>query len=85
MRFLRAIVWWLRQVSGDAAYENYVRAALAGRAAAYPYFGGDRGKDQHSETREAEPALREGAGMMAPDAFYLDSLRRRYSRVSRCC
>jgi uncharacterized short protein YbdD (DUF466 family) len=49
-------VWtWLRQVTGDLAYENYMRhAAGAGR-----------------------PLTRE--------EFYLDTLRRRYTGVSRCC
>jgi uncharacterized short protein YbdD (DUF466 family) len=46
---------WLRQVSGDAAYENYLR----------------------SPGRSASPLTR--------DQFYLDSVRRRYSSVSRCC
>ena len=27
------IWWWFRQVSGDAAYENYVRGAKAAQAA----------------------------------------------------
>jgi uncharacterized short protein YbdD (DUF466 family) len=49
---------WLRQVSGDAAYENYLRSA-----ASHP--------DSGSPLSRAE--------------FYLDSLRRRYSTVSRCC
>ena len=26
-RVCRKLWWWLRQVSGDAAYENYLRAA----------------------------------------------------------
>jgi Selenoprotein, putative len=50
------VAWsWLRQVSGDAAYENYLRCA----------------------GRSVPPLSRA--------AFYLDSLRRRYSTVSRCC
>jgi uncharacterized short protein YbdD (DUF466 family) len=49
---------WLRQVSGDAAYENYLRSA-----ASHP--------DSGSPLSRAE--------------FYLDSVRRRYSTVSRCC
>lgn len=49
---------WLRQVSGDAAYENYLRSAA-------------RHADSGSPLSRAE--------------FYLDSLRRRYSSVSRCC
>jgi uncharacterized short protein YbdD (DUF466 family) len=49
--------WWLRQVSGDAAYENYVRRA--GRAVA--------------------------SRVLSREEFYLDTLRRKYARVSRCC
>lgn len=53
--------WWLRQVSGDAAYENYLRSARQG--------------------------LRSGkeAGALSAAEFYLDALRRRYTRASRCC
>ena len=54
---------WLRQVSGDAAYENYLRAAARRSAAA-----------GSSSTRP-----------LSRREFYLDSLRRRYSTVSRCC
>ena len=50
---------WLRQVSGDAAYENYLRHA----------------------TRKGHP----GVESLTRGQFYLDSLRRRYSTVSRCC
>lgn len=31
---LRKLWWWLRQVSGDAAYENYLRCVRAARGAA---------------------------------------------------
>jgi hypothetical protein len=55
--------WWaLRQIFGDAAYENYLQSVQRG-------------------------ALR-GASIAAPlsrDQFYLDSLQRRYSKMSRCC
>jgi uncharacterized short protein YbdD (DUF466 family) len=52
-------VWsWLRAVTGDAAYENYVR-----RAANVPYQ--EKVLSQHE--------------------FYLDTLRRRYNTVNRCC
>lgn len=54
--------WYVRQVSGDAAYENYLRHARAGKCA--------HGRAMAPLTREE---------------FYLDSLRRRYSGVSRCC
>lgn len=49
--------WWLRQVSGDCAYENYLAWARRN-------------------------------GLNAPCSrgeFYVESLRRRYSGVSRCC
>lgn len=56
-------MWWaLRQIFGDAAYENYLlslrRSAIAGGSAAAP---------------------------LSRDEFYLDSLRRKYSKISRCC
>ncbi|HXO45179.1 MAG TPA: YbdD/YjiX family protein [Candidatus Cybelea sp.] len=50
---------WLRQVSGDAAYENYLRAAA-----------------RHPDS---------GSPPLSRAEFYLDSLHRRYSTVSRCC
>jgi uncharacterized short protein YbdD (DUF466 family) len=49
---------WLRQVSGDAAYENYLRCGQRVRGSRAPLSRAD---------------------------FYLDSLRRRYSSISRCC
>ncbi len=49
-----ARVWrFLREVSGDRAYEVY--------------------------------AERWGPDALSPRDFYLDSLKRRYDRVSRCC
>lgn len=56
--------WWMREVSGDAAYEVYLRSAKP-RA---PRCGGNNG-------------LR----ILSRQEFYLDSLRRKYSGVSRCC
>ena len=50
-----SLFWWLRQVLGDAAYENYLRSA-------------------HGASR-----------LMSREEFFLDSLRRRYSTISRCC
>jgi uncharacterized short protein YbdD (DUF466 family) len=53
-----ARVWtWLRAVTGDGAYESYLRHAAT--------------------AAEAKP-------LTAPE-FYLDSLRRRYNTISRCC
>jgi hypothetical protein len=61
---LRGAWSWLRQVSGDAAYENYLRCK------------GTRA--EIGVSAELAPAL-------SRTEFYLDSLRRRYSSVSRCC
>jgi hypothetical protein len=35
-RVVRSILWWIRQLSGDAAYENYLRCM--GRVAASDSF-----------------------------------------------
>ncbi len=64
---LRAAWSWLRQVSGDAAYENYLRHARQGV------------QDGPLSTAVAASAP------LSRAEFYLDSLRRRYSTVSRCC
>jgi Selenoprotein, putative len=54
LRTLAAGVWgFVRAVSGDAAYDIYLR-----RAPRHP---------------------------MSRQAFYLDALERRYSRIDRCC
>ena len=58
----------LRQVSGDAAYENYLRCARRGVP---PDVIGDCNSSSGPPLSRAE--------------FYIDSLRRRYSTVSRCC
>jgi uncharacterized short protein YbdD (DUF466 family) len=70
-RIVRAAWWFLRQVSGDAAYENYLRHAGASTARA------DSCVCPHARGR--------AGAAMSPEEFYLDSLRRRYSGVSRCC
>jgi uncharacterized short protein YbdD (DUF466 family) len=58
---LRRAWWMVRQITGDAAYENYVGAKEQARGS----LGCER--------------------KMTQEEFYVDSLRRRYSRVSRCC
>ena len=47
----------LREWSGDAAYETYVRCAMK----------------QHA------------ADVLSREEFYVEQLKRKYSRVSRCC
>ncbi len=61
---LRGAWSWLRQVSGDAEYENYLRCL-------------SKCTDASASQAPALPLSR--------SEFYLDSLRRRYSTVSRCC
>jgi len=63
--FLQKMWWWLRQISGDAAYENYL---AHGRGAKRPVAS------SASET-----------DVMTRAQFYADSLRRKYSGISRCC
>jgi hypothetical protein len=74
-------IWsWIRQVSGDAAYENYLRStrrvaqeqAEMARAGARTTYAG-------CETHATS------AQLLSRSEFYLDALRRRYSTVSRCC
>ena len=67
---LKMFCWWFRQVTGDAAYENYLRSARRESAGA-----------RHSSP--AEPV--DVAPVMSREEFFLDSLRRRYSTISRCC
>lgn len=58
--------WWLRQVSGDADYENYMR----------------RG------SRDSCPSInqnRVSRGAISAEEFYLENLRRKHSRINRCC
>lgn len=66
--------WWLRQVTGDAAYDSYLRSAGA--------RGSSHRRDDHSNNLTVST----GPGMLlSRQDFYLDSLRRKYSGVSRCC
>jgi hypothetical protein len=63
-RIVIARIWWaVRQIFGDAAYENYLR----------------------SFTLRGDLSQRGTPAPLSPADFYLDSLRRRYSRISRCC
>lgn len=56
-------MWWgVRQIFGDAAYENYLRSF------------------QRNAIHGGDVKL-----PLTQDEFYLDSLRRRYSQISRCC
>jgi hypothetical protein len=64
-----AQTWWaVRQIFGDAAYENYLRTFSA-----------------RDESLSGSASTGASAAPLSPADFYLDSLRRRYSRISRCC
>jgi hypothetical protein len=66
-RAFKKFWWYLRQVTGDAAYDNYLRHK-ARHCRAHP------GGDGH------------GAGQaISAQEFYLDQMRRKYSRINRCC
>jgi len=81
MKMLRNLpqkMWrWIRQVSGDAAYENYLRSKR--RIADVTCVDPRTIQAGHCSTHatSAQPLSR--------SEFYLDALRRRYSTVSRCC
>ncbi len=67
-----ARIWrGIRQVFGDAAYEDYLRSQQRVRQ-------NDTGKPPAADPAGATPTL-------TREEFYLDALRRRYSGVSRCC
>ena len=56
--------WWLRQVSGDADYENYLHRGSRDSCA------GGSGVSR---------------GAVSAEEFYLENLRRKHSRINRCC
>jgi hypothetical protein len=72
---------WIRQASGDAAYENYLRStrriARAGEEVARVDSRIAQAGCRSAHATSAQPLSR--------SEFYLDALRRRYSTVSRCC
>jgi uncharacterized short protein YbdD (DUF466 family) len=75
IQFVRRAVqsaWWaLRYITGDAAYDNYLRYCETHRPAA-------GGAAPHGIARP-------GTAIMTREQFYTDRLRRKYSGVSRCC
>jgi uncharacterized short protein YbdD (DUF466 family) len=72
-------IWsWIRQVSGDAAYENYLRSTRRVARAEMARAG--------CCTIHAGPSTRTtSAQLLTREEFYLHALRRRYSTISRCC
>jgi len=59
--------WYLRQVTGDAAYDNYLRH-----------------KARHGCAHSGSEGHGSGQAISAEE-FYVEQLRRKYSRISRCC
>jgi len=79
MRFLygvRQTWWWVRQVSGDAAYENYARRQSLPMS---PRRSGRLPMARGQCSRQAVGHL------LSPEEFYVDRLQRKYAGVSRCC
>jgi hypothetical protein len=71
-------IWrWIRQVSGDAAYENYLRSTRRIADVARVDARIEHAGCCSTRATSAQPLSR--------SEFYLDALRRRYSTVSRCC
>jgi len=79
IRIPRSIWSWIRQVSGDAAYENYLRSTR--RVAQAEMARAD------SRTMQAGCYSTHATSvqLLLREEFYLHALRRRYSTVSRCC
>lgn len=75
----RKLWWYLRQVSGDAAYEDYLRRTEARRSRTSAPYG------VTSDGLPHRPGSCDGPPLLSAEQFYLDVLRRRYSGVSRCC
>ncbi len=50
---------------------------------AWQYFREVSGEDDYARYRAR--VIAQGGVPLAPDAFYLCQLRRKYSRLSRCC
>jgi len=71
---LRHVWWGLRQVSGDAAYENYLM-----------WTSGAPGPWSLKVGRVAGRGRGSASPVLSPEEFYLEGLKRKYTRVSRCC
>ncbi len=84
LRSVRAVLrhawWWLRQTSGDAAYENYLRWAASRELAAPPALPQqDAGLPAQGAANRGHPSV------LSPEAFHVELLKRRYAQTSRCC
>ena len=82
-RVAKSALWWLRQVLGDQAYENYLhstsrRATPGAVPSALPPAVIPSAARNPSCTSAT-------AYILTREEFYLDALRRRYSSISRCC
>ena len=75
--------WWLRQVTGDAAYENYLGlASRRSRTVARTAPNAAR----HANGCELHGSGSHGSGVaITREQFYVDRLRRKYAKISRCC
>lgn len=73
--------WYLRQVSGDAAYENYrSRYGAAAECARTDPLDVPRRSDTARENLRCA-----SKPFLSRSEFYLETIERRYSGISRCC
>ncbi len=78
MKKLRKYIFWigiaLAGATGDAAYENYLMWT-SGAPGPWPLKVG----------RVAGRGRGSTSPVLSPQEFYLEGLKRKYARVSRCC
>ena len=68
--FVFSALWrWLREVSGDDAYERYLTRAVSARVT----------------LSEPDGRAEGSASLLSPAEFYRERLERKYSRPCRCC
>ena len=67
--------WWLRQVTGDAAYENYL--GLASRRS--------RTAPGHPRPNPVGCEAHSSDASVSAEQFYVERMRRKYAKISRCC
>ena len=71
----------LRHITGDAAYDTYVRYCKTRHALGGANDPEDRGSSVTNKTSHPTSNIK----IMTREQFYTDSLRRKYSTINRCC
>ena len=78
---LKSLWGWVRQVSGDAAYENYLRS----RSEWDKEDTGAHGEGSGAARKHTNGYEHGAERLLSREEFYLDALRRKYTGISRCC